>query len=140
MLECSRRDASILRTALETTFSPTSRYPFVAFQVFYHLSDNAKTKYYRENKIRTEGEQITEISFPAEFQDLDTGVMIGNKESSLREFIFDYRPPGSSKNFVIDVDDASRSGITIMLVHNEFKTLAKQAISAWVPRKPPKQS
>ncbi len=67
MVECSRRDAGFLRSALEKYFSSTSKYPFISFQVLFHLSDTAKLRYYREHKNRTDGEYIIEIPFPSEF-------------------------------------------------------------------------
>ncbi len=131
MVECSCQDAGILCPALENIFSPKSKHPFILFQVFYHLSDQAKLRYYREHKIWTEDDQIVEISFPSNFQDLDTEVTVG-EVSSLREFLFDYTPPVDAKNFVFDVDNASRSGDTVMLVHIHHKELLKQVIFAWV--------
>jgi hypothetical protein len=91
MVECFRRDAGILSTALETVFSPNSKYPFISFQVFYHLSDQAKHRYYREHKNRTDSESIIEIPFPSEFQQLDTVTQSGISTSTLRHFLFDYK-------------------------------------------------
>ncbi len=50
-----------------------NQYPFISFQVFYHLSELAETRYYCKSEVRTEGKQITEYSFLQIFKTLTQG-------------------------------------------------------------------
>ncbi len=102
MVECSRRDAGFLWSSLENYFSPTSKYPFIWFQVLFHLSNTAKLRYCWEHKNWMDGKYIMEIPFPSEFAYLDTQITIGEKVNTLWDFIFDYTPPNNPRTFVIE--------------------------------------
>ncbi len=67
MVECFWWDAGILCEALEHIFSPSSKFPFISFQVFYQLSEQAKLRYFLEHKNQTESEHVLEIPFPRTF-------------------------------------------------------------------------
>jgi hypothetical protein len=75
---------------------------------------------------------MLEIGIP-DFTELDTKVEIGKTSVSLRDFCFDLKDSAGT-NLFVDVDDATRSGITVFQVSKEDKHKVMESINAWIQK------
>jgi hypothetical protein len=127
---CSNKDVRLLREILDSVFNSLSNFPFIPFPVMYSLDIKTQSALYKAHKSKIFGQDMLEIGIP-DFHGIDTTVIIDKRPTSLRDVCFDLKSPDGSNTFV-DVDNATRSGITVFQAKKDDKIYVMDTISKWI--------
>ena len=132
VLECAREDLRKLSTQLQQVFSTESAFPFMPFYVMASLDQKSQAIYYKSHKFRTFGQSLVEVVIP-DFTGLDEMVHLNTgTKTSLRHFVFGLSKQGHK--IKADIDDGTRTGETVMLVHNDNKAVIMELVQKWLSR------